>query len=184
VDELQVHLVRRVKRWRRVGGVAGRQPETAPAPLLRNLADHLIYLQNTLFTVGADLATRVEDRWVGMPFVGAAEVGYLETLIDALNDPLPPLKDFILPVVIPWLRRASLPVVCRRAEREVETLAASEPVGEFMRPFLNRLSDLFFVMARRTAQEMRQCSAAAAIPPEAIWRRDLPQPPLFTDRDR
>jgi len=145
-------------------------------PLAASLRAHLLYLQNRLFTLGGELATRLEDRWEGMPQVAAADVAAMERLIDALNDPLPPLKDFVLPgghPAVTALHQAR--VVCRRAEREVETLAQSEALGPQVRPFLNRLSDLLFVMARALAQGLRRQGLAGE---EAIWRREMPYPPL------
>ena len=64
---------------------------------LRQIEAHLIYLQNMLFTVSGDLATRLPDRWLAMPLPSESDVQYMEGLIDALNQDLPPLKDFILP---------------------------------------------------------------------------------------
>jgi len=150
-------------------------PGVAP-PLLAALEPHLIYLQNLLFTLCADLATRLEDRWPEMPLPTPADVKYMETLIDALNAGLAPLKDFMLPGGHPAATACHVcRVVCRRAERELETLAAAEPIGELTRPILNRLSDLFYVLARRVAHDLERAGLAS---PERIWRRDLPRPPL------
>jgi cob(I)alamin adenosyltransferase len=147
-----------------------------PLALLGPINDLLIYLQNMLFTLNSDLATRLEDRWPEMPLLGAADVEYMEKLIDALNAPLPPLADFVLPGGHPLPTAFHVcRVICRRAEREVETLAAAEPIGEWSRPVLNRFSDLFFVLARRAHHELVQ---AGLTPAESIWRRDLPPPPL------
>jgi cob(I)alamin adenosyltransferase len=76
-------------------------------------------------------------------------VAALEAWIDGLTAGLPPLENFVLPGGTPgagWLHLAR--TVCRRAERRLVTLARSEPVGEFAVRYLNRLSDLLFVMAR------------------------------------
>ncbi|HOE97731.1 MAG TPA: cob(I)yrinic acid a,c-diamide adenosyltransferase [Candidatus Sumerlaeota bacterium] len=151
----------------------------APAelqPLLELLGEHLCYIQNLLFTVSADLATRLEDRWDGMVVANQEMVGYAERLIDALNRDLPPLKDFVLPGGHPATSSLHLcRVVCRRAEREVEALARAEPIGEYTRILLNRLSDLFFVMARRVGAGLVEAGLAK---PEVIWRRDAPPPPM------
>ena len=72
--------------------------------------------------------------------------------MDGWNDTLPPLKSFILPGGD--LSAAHLHVartVCRRAERITTTLAREEAIGEFVLPYLNRLSDLLFVAARQQA---------------------------------
>lgn len=68
----------------------------APA-LLPLLERHLVYLQQRIFTLNGELATRMEDRWENMPAIGAEDVAYMEAVIDALNRPLAPLKDFTLP---------------------------------------------------------------------------------------
>lgn len=144
--------------------------------LLRQAGPQLIYVQQLLFTLSGDLATRVEDRWADMPLPTAEQIDYMENLIDALNESLPPLKDFILPGGHPAATAVhACRVICRRAEREVETLAAVEPVGDLVRPMLNRLSDLFFVLARRIAHEL---NLAGLAPEEIIWRRDATPPPL------
>jgi cob(I)alamin adenosyltransferase len=106
--------------------------------------------------VGADLATAPADRWPGMHLVGDEEVTRLEGWIDALNEDLPPLKDFILPGGGPvgaFLHQAR--TVCRRAERLLVSLIDVEPdTGEGCLRYLNRLSDLLFVMSRWSAKAL------------------------------
>lgn len=80
-------------------------------------------------------------------------VAELETALDQLNDQLPPLKNFILPggsraASVCHLARA----VCRRAERDMVALGRATPINEAGRRYLNRLSDLLFVMARLVAR--------------------------------
>lgn len=147
----------------------------APA-LLPLLERHLVYLQQRIFTLNGELATRMEDRWENMPAIGAEDVAYMEAVIDALNRPLAPLKDFTLPGGHPAVTALHLArVVARRAERAVERLAAAEPIPAQARPFLNRLSDLFFVMGRRLQADL---VAAGLAPEETIWTRELAPPPL------
>lgn len=137
---------------------------------------HLAYMQNLLFTVGGDLATRLEDRWDGMPLVGEAQIDYLERLIDSLNASLQPLKDFVLPGGHPAVTALHLcRVVCRRAERAVERLGREEAIGEAVRPFLNRFSDALFVLSRAVSQELAKLGHAEG---ETIWQRDVPEPPM------
>jgi cob(I)alamin adenosyltransferase len=84
-----------------------------------------------------------------VPELPAQRVTDLEKWIDRLEDELPELRTFILPGGSPG--GASLHVartVCRRAERRVVTLAASEPIADVIVTYLNRLSDLLFVLAR------------------------------------
>ncbi|HMV67748.1 MAG TPA: cob(I)yrinic acid a,c-diamide adenosyltransferase [Myxococcota bacterium] len=122
-------------------------------------------LQNDLFNVGAELATHPDDRWEGMPRVGDAEVERLEGWIDTLNEDLPPLREFILPGGGPvgaFLHQAR--TVCRRAERRVVTLLRAEPeTGEAPMRYLNRLSDLLFVLGRWAAQALGE--------PEYLWQK-------------
>jgi cob(I)alamin adenosyltransferase len=128
------------------------------------ILSELDFLQNLLFTAGADLATRVEDRWKDMPLIAAEHTLDLEARIDAYNKEIPPLEEFILPAGTP--ASASLHVartVCRRAEREAIALRDQEPVGEGIIPFLNRLSDLLFVLARWL------CLASGV--EESLWKR-------------
>lgn|SRR3989338_4243040 len=109
-------------------------------------------IQHDLFDIGADLcvpmrgargATRRRLR------VTAAYVARLEQALDQMNRRLTPARSFILPgggSAATWLHVAR--TACRRAERDVVTLAESEPVNPHVIIYLNRLSDLLFVMAR------------------------------------
>ncbi len=117
------------------------------------LAESLRTIQNALFDLGASLATPdpAHRAKAGVAGVGGADIEALEALIDRLEDDLEPLASFILPggsAVAAQLHVAR--TVCRRAERAVVRLAGSrgESVDEGSLGFLNRLSDLLFVMAR------------------------------------
>lgn len=109
-------------------------------------------IQRHLFALGSELATPDPARLaraLGGPPIGPAEVTTLERAIDRLDADLPPLKSFILPGGAP--KGAALHLartVCRRAERAVVGLARDVPVSPAMRQYLNRLSDLLFVLAR------------------------------------
>jgi cob(I)alamin adenosyltransferase len=83
-----------------------------------------------------------------------AQVSALERMLDQLNSALPPLKEFILPGGSGAAAAAhTARAVCRRAERRLLTLSRSESVNEESRKYLNRLSDLLFVIARLLARE-------------------------------
>lgn len=116
----------------------------------------LAAVQNDLFDVGADLATPAASRWEGMHRVGDDEVARLEGWIDELNGELPPLEEFILPGGGPvgaFLHQAR--TVCRRAERRVCTLVREQDdVGTGCMRYLNRLSDLLFVIGRWAARAL------------------------------
>jgi len=114
------------------------------------LARALKSIQNELFHLGSDLATREEDRArLEIPQIERRHVDALEQLIDRLAEELGPLDNFILPGGSPGA--AALHVaraVCRRAERDVIALSRVEAIGPFVARYLNRLSDVLFVMAR------------------------------------
>ena len=118
--------------------------------LVKRLGAELTLIQNDLFDLGSDLAF-VEDDKAARPVPGIEErhVRKLEGLIDELNAIVGPLTNFLLPggsVGAAQLHVAR--TVCRRAERETLTLQRAEPIGPWVLPYLNRLSDALFVMAR------------------------------------
>ena len=123
----------------------------ARATVLPADIDHLIArIQNELFSVGAELATPKPDT-AGFRIIGELHVEALEREIDHHESSLKPLREFILPggcVAAAHLHLAR--TVCRRAERRVVTLAvvAVETVSPEIIVYLNRLSDLLFVLAR------------------------------------
>ena len=105
--------------------------------------EQLVSIQHDLFDLGGELCIP------GFKNISEVQVKRLEDILDAYNADLPPLKDFILPA---GSRGASLShlsrTICRRAERSVITLGAAEDVSELVRQYLNRLSDLLFVLGR------------------------------------
>jgi cob(I)alamin adenosyltransferase len=107
-------------------------------------------IQNDLFDTGADLCMPLEQKRRGEPLrVSAAQGKRLEQEIDSLNADLEPLKSFVLPggtMVAALLHQAR--TVVRRAEREVTAIAATETINPEVVVYINRLSDLLFVMAR------------------------------------
>jgi len=110
----------------------------------------LTRIQNDLFDVGADLCTPEADEPSFTPLrVTAEQVEWLEARIDAVNANLPPLRSFILPgggAASAYLHQARC--VARRAERDVTALSEDEAVNVHAIRYLNRLSDLLFVLAR------------------------------------
>jgi cob(I)alamin adenosyltransferase len=136
-DSLRVHAMGEVDETNAVLGLllAEELPED-----VRTL---LTGVQHDLFDLGGEVCIP------GMALITARQVEYLEEELDRLNEPLPPLKDFILPG---GSRAAALAhharTVCRRAERSLVALAQEEAVNEAPRQYLNRLSDLLFVLGR------------------------------------
>jgi cob(I)alamin adenosyltransferase len=123
-------------------------------------------LQNELFDLGGELATPADEFEPGMFRVGAAEVQALETLLDRCQKELQPLKSFVLPGggrVSAFLHVAR--TICRRAERDVLRLMRVEDVGPWPLAYLNRLSDLLFVLSRWMGRHLGEA--------EFLWERPL-----------
>jgi len=119
----------------------------------------LTEVQQQLFDLGGELCIP------GHRAISASQVTQLEQALDAFNDPLPPLKEFILPGGGPAAAACHLArSIARRAERRVWTLARAEAVSPEVAKYLNRLSDLLFVLARVLA---RHESGA-----EVLWRHE------------
>ena len=118
--------------------------------LVPRVAEELRRVQNELLHLGADLCTPEEDKArYPVPVLEARHVAALESTMDALSAQLGPLENFILPggaqgAALLHVART----VCRRGEREVVALSREEPVGPQVIPYLNRLSDALFVLAR------------------------------------
>jgi cob(I)alamin adenosyltransferase len=115
------------------------------------IRDRLPQLQADLFAIGAHLATVVRPGrpQPKLPELPAARIAELEAWIDAAEEELPELRSFILPGGSSG--GAALHIartVCRRAERRVVELATHDSVDESIVVYLNRLSDLLFVLAR------------------------------------
>ena len=123
--------------------------------LAHGLCDHLTQLltpiQHELLHLGSDLAFREEDKkkYERLPHTEARHIEKLETIIDEINDVVGPLPNFILPggsIGSSYLHVAR--TVCRRAERLCVALSHEEAINPHLIPYLNRLSDVLFVMAR------------------------------------
>ena len=140
--------------------------EAKQSPAGDRLEQILTRLQNELFDLGSELATPPEVEYAGMFKVSADDVSALEALMDACQKDLQPLKSFILPgggVVSAVLHQAR--TVCRRAERQIIRLAHEETIGAFVIPYVNRLSDLLFVLSRWIGKQRGER--------EYLWERGL-----------
>jgi cob(I)alamin adenosyltransferase len=118
--------------------------------LCARLTEELGLIQNELFDLGSDLATPASSQARHpVPTVETRHIEKLEHLIDELNEVVGPLANFLLPGGSPGAAQLHLArTVCRRAERLATTLARGEAIGPTVLPYLNRLSDALFVMAR------------------------------------
>ena len=112
-----------------------------------SVREALLEVQHGLFDLGGELCIP------GHALIEDADIGRLEQVLDAFNASLPPLKDFILPGGDMAAASCHLArTVCRRAEREVIALRRVEAVRPEVQRYLNRLSDLLFVIARVLAR--------------------------------
>ena len=119
----------------------------------------LLQVQQDLFDLGGEVCIP------GHAMVGEAHVRRLEEMLAAHNAGLPPLKEFILPGGTRAAAAAHLArAVCRRAERSLVSLGRSESVGERARQYLNRLSDVLFVLGRALNR--------AAGGDDVLWRHE------------
>ena len=124
-----------------------------PPPVISCLTE----VQHDLFDLGGELCIP------GARMIDAARVERLETELDGFNEALPPLKEFILPGGGPAAAACHVArAVCRRAERRCWSLARAETVSPETLKYLNRLSDLLFVLARVLARHEKGS--------EVIWR--------------
>src|SRR3989338_7658290 len=123
-------------------------------------------IQDELFDLGSELATPPDFSYEGRYRVGEGEVKKLERIIDECQKELGPLHSFVLPgggKVGGYLHQCR--TVCRRAEREILRLSRVEEIGEWPLKYVNRLSDLFFVLARWAGKRAGE--------KEYLWQRGL-----------
>lgn len=143
-DDIRIHAYGTVDELNAVLGVAlaGEVPELLRTELSKTSAD--------LFVAGSDLATPLLPApKFHIPRISSEHVTELERRIDAFDEILTPLKNFVLPGGTQLAAQLHVArTVCRRAERAVVTLAREEEIGEHVLIYLNRLSDYFFTAAR------------------------------------
>ena len=107
------------------------------------LREELFTIQHDLFDLGGELCIP------GYALIAETHVARLDALLDKYNADLPPLADFILPAGSRAASQAHVcRTVCRRAERAIVTLGKAETLNDHPRQYMNRLSDLMFVLAR------------------------------------
>jgi cob(I)alamin adenosyltransferase len=122
-----------------------------------DVAEILSRVQNDLFDFGADIARPGNDTSDGSLRIQSIQVDRLEGEIDTANETLDPLTSFVLPGGTELAARLHLArAISRRAERAVVSLADSEPVNDQALAYINRLSDLLFVLARQANDQGRE----------------------------
>jgi cob(I)alamin adenosyltransferase len=127
-------------------------------------------IQQELFDLGGELATPPSCAHKGAFRVGKREIREIERIIDDCQKDLEPLMSFVLPggeKIGAYLHQCR--TVCRRAEREILRLSRVEEVGEWPLKYVNRLSDLFFVLSRWIGKHSGE--------KEYLWERGLDDKP-------
>ncbi|HEV8343643.1 MAG TPA: cob(I)yrinic acid a,c-diamide adenosyltransferase [Candidatus Binatia bacterium] len=127
-------------------------------------------IQDELFDLGSEVAAPDDFSYEGMYRVTEAEVKRIEEIIDECQKDLDPLKSFVLPgggKIGAYLHQCR--TVCRRAERELFRLSRVEKVSDSLLRYVNRLSDLFFVLSRWIAKHSGE--------KEYLWQRGLLEKP-------
>ena len=113
------------------------------------ICEILTQVQNQLFELGADLATPRLSNGPTVKRIKSKDARVLEKAIDSLEVVLKPVRSFVLPGGAPVAARLHFArTICRRAERAVVRLSRNEDIGEGITVYLNRLSDLLFILAR------------------------------------
>jgi cob(I)alamin adenosyltransferase len=163
-DHLRVESYGSVDELNSLLGIARSFNAQKPAGKHRDGLDRILqFVQQRLFDLGSQLATLPGDEFEGQVKITAEDVTWLEEVIDTMNGELEPLQSFVLPgggLGTSFLHQAR--AVCRRTERVVVALAREEEVGEFVLPYLNRLSDALFVFSRWVTATLDE--------PETLWQ--------------
>jgi len=166
-DDLRIEAYGTLDELNAAVGLARVFNSEAAAGVARDRLEAILQgIQNELFDLGSELATPTDAAYEGMFHVGDNDVTALEQLMDECQKDLEPLNSFILPgggrvsAVLHQCR-----TVCRRAERTVLKLGRVEDIGPWPLRYLNRLSDLFFVLSRWIGKQNGE--------PEYLWERGL-----------
>ena len=141
-DDIRVHCLGEVDELNALIGV------TLSAIEDDQVIQVLTLVQHDLFDIGAELCQP------GKSLIQAVHVDVIESAVEQFNGALPPLKEFILPAgsqAVAYLHLAR--TVCRRVERSLVTLKTEEGLNEVTTQYMNRLSDLLFILARSVALE-------------------------------
>jgi cob(I)alamin adenosyltransferase len=169
-DDARIESYGTIDELNSVLGIVRACNDAAPPSAAKARLDQILrQVQNELFDLGSELATPPDAAWEGMIRIGPEQIAVLERTIDECQEDLEPLKSFILPgggTIAAFLHQAR--TVCRRAERDILRLMHREPVGESLLGYVNRLSDLLFVLARWTSHALGE--------PEYLWEKGLTLP--------
>ena len=126
-------------------------------PLPDHIGDFLVLVQHTLFDLGGELSLP------GHVLVNSGQIVAVEQMLDGLNESLAPLEEFILPGGARTAAHCHVArSACRRAERALVSVDDGHPISDISQQYINRLSDLLFVMARSLNQLAGQ--------PDILWQ--------------
>jgi cob(I)alamin adenosyltransferase len=152
-DSLRVHAMGDVDELNSVIGIM------LTEPISDQITDCLTAVQHDLFNLGGEICMP------NMELIKAERITSLETTLDAFNDSLAPLKEFILPGGSRAAAYCHLArTVCRRAERVMHTLHSEEKLTATSLQYINRLSDLLFVLCRVLNKEAGE--------PDVLWNNE------------
>ena len=152
-DSLRVHAMGDVDELNSVIGIM------LTEPISDQITDCLTAVQHDLFNLGGEICMP------NMELIKAERIASLETTLDAFNDSLAPLKEFILPGGSRAAAYCHLArTVCRRGERVMHTLHSEEKLTATSLQYINRLSDLLFVLCRVLNKEAGE--------PDVLWNNE------------
>jgi cob(I)alamin adenosyltransferase len=132
-------------------------------PIKDTYKNNLLEIQHMIFAAESNLAADKPESAANLPRISEDDILFLEKEIDKMNEFLPELRSFILPgghVAVSYCHVCR--TICRRAERLTIKLSEHYPVDERILKYLNRLSDYFFVLARKVGQDLKA--------PETLWK--------------
>lgn len=148
-DDLRIECYGTIDELNSILGICRQNLEEMPKKE-KTILDSWIYsIQNDLFNLGADLATPLSSRWKNMIVLNEVDTSQLEKMIDYCQNILEPLQEFVLPggtKLNSYFHLAR--TVCRRAERLIVSFSMEKEINPNILPYINRLSDLFFVLSR------------------------------------
>ena len=118
--------------------------------------NQLVWIQENLFSIGSLLACAINFKGINLPKISITHIRKLENWIDKYEENLPELSSFILPGGHPTVSTCHIcRTVCRRAERSIVKLSSHKEIDKNITPFINRLSDYFFILARKISDDLK-----------------------------
>jgi cob(I)alamin adenosyltransferase len=148
-DDLRIEAYGTVDELNSIIGICRQNILNIPSKEQKLLDSWLFAIQNDLFNLGADLATPLSSRWEKMIVINEFDIKQLEKIIDLCQNLLEPLHEFVLPggtLLNSYLHLAR--TICRRSERLIVSLSKEKEINPQIIPYINRLSDLLFVLSR------------------------------------